>query len=487
MRNRLTLLCTLMFLSVAIQVSAEEPAHIGSRRELFVDDWMIHSLKDAQQELHHPAPQEVAITYDGPAEGNISYYVRILKDGQKYRMYYRGAHHDWSKKKTTHQVVCYAESDDAIHWKKPNLDLFEFNGSKENNVVWMGLGKHNFSPFLDTNPQCKPEEKFKALGSGNKGLVAFASPDGIHWKLMQDKPVITKGAFDSQNLAFWDEHRGQYVDFHRGFTNKVRAIMTCTSDDFLNWTDPKFIDIKNSPPQHLYTNATIAYPRAPHLFLAFPKRFVPSRAAAWHPDPKNNHRGVSDGVLMTSRDGNSWKRWDEAFLRPGQNRERWWQRNNHIAWGITTTPSPLPGHVPELSLYAIENYYVGPCRLRRFTLRMDGFVSINAPYTGGEMTTRLITFDGPKADSDKPKSPVELELNLATSAAGSVQCELLDETGKPIPGFSLADSEEIYGDELAHVVKWKGKSDLTKIAGKPVRIRFVLKDADLYSLRFRND
>ncbi|HAH44673.1 MAG TPA: hypothetical protein DCM07_07390, partial [Planctomycetaceae bacterium] len=162
--------------------------------------------------------------------------------------------------------------------------------------------------------------------------------------------------------------------------------------------------------------------------------------------------------------------------------ERWWQRNNHIAWGITTTPSPLPGHVPELSLYAIENYYVGPCRLRRFTLRQDGFVSINAPYTGGEMTTRLITFDKSKGDT-----PVELELNLATSAAGSVQYELLDGSGEPIPGFTLKESEEFYGDELAHTATWKGKTDLSQLAGKPVRIRFVLKDADLYSLRFRNE
>lgn len=483
MRVRASLLCLCFLMLLSGILSAEEPAHIGSRRELFIDDWMIGSLDGARQELHHPVPQEIAITYDGPAEGNISYYVRILKDGDLYRMYYRGAHHDWSKGKVTHEVVCYAESDDAIHWRKPELGLFEFNGSKKNNIVWMGIGAHNFSPFLDTNPACKADEKYKSLGRGKGGLYAFASADGIHWRLLKDKPVITKGAFDSQNLAFWDEHRQEYVDFHRGFTNKVRAIMTCTSDDFVNWTPPKFIDIKNSPPQHLYTNATIAYPRAPHLFLAFPKRFVPSRKAAWHPDPKNNHSGVSDGVLMTSRDGMHWNRWDEAFLRPGQNRERWWQRNNHIAWGITTTPSPLPGHVPELSLYAIENYYVGPCRLRRFTLRQDGFVSINAPFTGGEMTTRPITFDGPQG---KEKTPVELELNLSTSAAGSVKCELLDEKGQPLPGFSLKESEEFYGDELDHVMTWKGKSDLSQFAGKPIRVRFVLKDADLYSLRFRN-
>ncbi|MCA9117396.1 MAG: hypothetical protein KDA79_20140, partial [Planctomycetaceae bacterium] len=297
----------------------------------------------------------------------------------------------------------------------------------------------------------------------------------------------TKGAFDSQNLAFWDEHRGRYVDFHRGFENRVRAIMTCTSDDFLDWTTPEFVNIPDSPAQHLYTNATIAYERAPHLFLAFPKRFVPSRPAAWHPDPKHNHPGVSDGVLMSSRDGMNWKRWDEAFLRPGQNPQRWWQRNNHIAWGLTTTKSPLPGQRPEISLYAIENYYVGPCRLRRFTLRTDGFVSINAPHEGGELTTRLVTFDGPARSADGGTFPVELEINMGTSAAGSIRCELLDADGQPIPGHTLADCDDIYGDELDRVVTWQGESDLSDLAGKPVRLRFVLRDADLYSLRFRND
>jgi hypothetical protein len=241
------------------------------------------------------------------------------------------------------------------------------------------------------------------------------------------------------------------------------------------------VKIANSPPQHLYTNATIAYPRAPHLFLAFPKRFVPRRKQAYKPSEKHDMPGVSDGVLMSSRDGKNWQRWDEAFLRPGQNVHRWWQRNNHIAWGILETQGDLPGNTPELSLYSIENYYVGPCRLRRYTIRVDGFVSVNAPFTGGRMTTRSLTFD-PPADGGQ----VELEINYATSAAGSLRCEILDSAGRPIPGFALADCQEIYGDHLDRIVKWRGKSDVATLAGQPVQLRFELKDADLYSLRFRN-
>ncbi len=224
-------------LTFGAQADHGEPssvADIGARRELFVDDWLIDNLQGVALKLQQPVPQEVAVTFDEPNEGNVGYYVRVFRDGDIVRMYYRGAHWDWETKKTTHEVACYAESKDGLRWTKPKLGLFEFGGSKDNNIVWTGVGCHNFSPFRDSNPDGKPNEHYKALGSGARGLVAFASADGLRWRLMQDKPVITKGAFDSQNLAFWDQHRGRYVDFHRGFTAGVRAIMTCTSSDFLN-------------------------------------------------------------------------------------------------------------------------------------------------------------------------------------------------------------------------------------------------------------
>ena len=444
---------------------------IGSRRELFVDDWLIDTKRKVQLELHHPQPQEVVLTFDKPWEGNTCYYYRVFEDDGLFRMYYRGSDFDWDTRKQSHpQVVCYAESSDGTHWARPDLSLFEFDGSKHNSIVWTGPGAHNFSPFKDTSPACKPDERYKALGSVKGGLLPFVSADGIHWRLLQDKPVITKGAFDSQNLAFWDEVRGRYVDFHRGFDKGVRAIMTCTSDDFIHWTEPQWIEYGDAPNEHLYTNATVAYYRAPHIFMAFPKRFQPKRKKL----PDHPYPGVSDAVFMTSRDGQHWHRWGEAFLRPGPMRERWWQRNNPIAWGMLLTAPPAEGMPEELSLYSCENYYIGPCRLRRFTLRIDGFVSVQAPYAGGEFTTKPLTFDGK-----------ELTINYSTSAAGSVRVEIRDEAGQPIPGYSLRSCPEIYGDELEHVVAWKAGADVSALAGKPVRLRFVMKDADLYSMRFR--
>ncbi len=447
------------------QTSPEESKvrNIGSRLELFVDDWLIEKMDGTELWLHHPVPREVVIVFDKPWEGNGSAYVTVFEDEELFRMYYRGS-------QKGHQVTCYAESKDGIHWAKPELNLFEFEGSKHNNIVWMGPGTHNFAPFKDANPDCKPEARYKALGSAKGGLVAFKSPDGIHWSLMQPEPVITKGAFDSQNLALWDSVRERYVDFHRGFRDGVRDIMTCTSQDFIHWTEPQWLDFGDTPREQLYTNAVTPYFRAPHIFLGFPKRFLPSRKKILeHPSP-----GVSDGVFMTSRDGLHWHRWLEAFIRPGLQRERWWQRNNMTAWGILVTKAQIPNLPDELSLYSSENYSVDDCRLRRFTLRMDGFVSIHALYVGGEFVTRPLIFEGK-----------ELVINYSTSAAGSIRVEITDKNGKPIQGFELDECPEIYGDEIEKVVEWKSQSDLSSLAGKPIRLRFILKDAELYSIRFR--
>ncbi len=112
--------------------------------------------------------------------------------------------------------------------------------------------------------------------------------------------------------------------------------------------------------------------------------------------------------------------------------------------------------------------------MRRWTLRLDGFVSVHAPYAGGEFITKPLTFQGR-----------QLVINYATSAMGSVRVEIQNEDGKPIEGFKLKECPEIFGDEIEHVVAWKGGSDVKGLEGKPVRLRFALRDADIYSIRFR--
>jgi len=119
---------------------------IGSRLELFVDDWLIERMSGLTLELHRPTPREVAISFDAPWEGECSAYVTVMKDDDRYHMYYRGCHEKGP------EVTCYAESNDGITWTKPSLRLHEFKGSKDNNIIWTGPGTHDFAPFKDTNP-----------------------------------------------------------------------------------------------------------------------------------------------------------------------------------------------------------------------------------------------------------------------------------------------------------------------------------------------
>lgn len=446
------------------------PIDIGSRVELFVDDYLIDSLDGGALKLHKPTPREVVIVHDAPWEGSTSHGHVVFQDGSLYRMYYRASEWDETADDHLHYSACYAESKDGIHWTKPELGLYQFHGSKRNNIVFMGRGRQNFAPLKDANPDCSPDARYKALAgvAGDGGIWTFQSPDGIHWSPLSRGPVITHGAFDSVNLAFWDTTRKRYVDFHRGFRDGYRDVLTCTSTDFRNWTQPVFLEYPDAPPEHLYTNSIAPYYRAPHIFIGFPKRFLPSRNPTRH-----FKRGTSDVLLMSSRDGRTFRRWGEAVIRPGLQKSRWVNRNNYVAWGVVVTKSDIPDTPDELSIYSIEGYYVGKsCQLRRYTYRIDGFASVQASLAGGEMVTKPLVFDGDR-----------LIINFSTSAAGSVRVEIQDAEGTPIEGYRLDESTELFGDEIGQPVTWKAGADISRLAGKPVRFRFVMKDADLYSIQ----
>lgn len=112
--------------------------------------------------------------------------------------------------------------------------------------------------------------------------------------------------------------------------------------------------------------------------------------------------------------------------------------------------------------------------IRGFEPSRDNNISVNGPYSGGELLTRPLKFEGR-----------ELVLNYATSAAGSLRVEVQDTQGRPAKGHALTDCREMIGDEIERIVTWKSGSDPGWLSGKPVRLRFALKDSDLYSIRFR--
>jgi hypothetical protein len=449
----------------ALALHAATPLDLGSRWELFVDEYLVAAKSGVALKLHEPVRREIVLTTDQPWEGPTCAYFSAIQDGGRVRLYYRGS--SGGSDHSDAQVTCVAESSDGIHFTRPKLGLIEAGGTTDNNVIWRGVESHNFSPFLDTHPNAQANERYKALGGVKQpgknwhqgetpgGLYALASADGVHWKKMKDTPVMTKGAFDSQNLAFYDTTRDRYVCFSRIFSNKVRAVQSSTSADFLAWSDGvphRYAD--GVPMEHFYTSATVPCPNAPHLFLSFPKRFVTTRKKV----PTHAAPGVSDAVFMSSRDGVQWDRpFLEAWVRPGPDLKNWTDRNNMTANGIVVTGEG------EWSLYISEHYRHADHRIRRLSVRKQGFASMHADARGGEWTTHRLKFTGRK-----------LILNYATSAAGSIQVDALDEAGTVV-----AQSAELFGDEFTAEVL-----DVSKLTGQSLRLRVKMKDADLYALRF---
>ncbi|MDQ3624926.1 MAG: hypothetical protein M3463_21005 [Verrucomicrobiota bacterium] len=485
----------LSLLAAAATALAADPIAIGSRRELFVDKLLIDQMQGATLRMHPPRPAEVAVKFDEPWEGRFSAYVTVIHDAnaKKFRMYYRG--NAGVKDGTSGEVTCYAESDDGIRWTKPRLGLHEFNGSKDNNVMVANLPPytHNFAPFLDKRPGVPAEERYKSLaGLGGKfgGLSAFVSADGLRWKKMQDAPVITKGAFDSQNVSFWSEEEQCYVAYFRIFTGagtdektarpkSVRWVSRATSKDFVTWTAATPMTSDRPLVDHIYISQTTPYLRAPHLYISTAARFMPGKAvldvqAKESLAEETKHyatlvQDCSEAVLMTSRAGTTEynRTFMEGFVRPGLSFRNWTSRSNYPACGVVQTGDG------EMSMYVERHYGQRAVLLQRCTMRLDGFASLHADFAGGEMTTRPLLFTGK-----------ELHLNVSTGVAGSVAIEIQDADGGPIPGFALADCQSVTYDDIDRVIAWKNGSDVSALAGKPVRLRLMLKDADVFAFQF---
>ena len=288
---------------------------------------------------------------------------------------------------------------------------------------------------------------------------------------------MRKGAFDSQNVAFWSVHEQQYVCYIRTWSETnfggFRSISRCTSDDFINWSKPEEMDFGGTPREHLYTNQTTPYFAAPHIYIALAARFMPGRRVATAAEAEAfgveaSYSGdCSDSVFMSSRGGLQYDRsFMEGFITPGIGLEHWTSRTNYTARGI------VPIDDKEISFYVQERYGQPTARLRRYTLRRDGFAGLQAPYNGGSWTSKVMKLEGEL-----------LNLNFATSAAGGIRVEIQDEEGTPIPGYTLDECNELIGNAVNRAVRWNDATDITALSGKAIRLHFRMKDATVYAMQ----
>ena len=437
----------------------------GKRIEPMVDEYLIAKKRNVVFRLNPPEEHGKVISFDKPWEGEGSVGVTVLDDGTNIKCYYRGFP-TGAPDTDPRQTACLSVSDDGIHFTPYPVNEIEYDGIKENNIVKMDVYCHNFAPFYDTNPNCKPDERYKAIGGAldHDGIHAFASPDGIHWHdLHPEGGVITKGEFDSMNMAFYNPETKRYHCYMRywffpgrdfgdatAIYRGLRAIRNSTSEDFIHWTETQENQYAEGHPiDQLYTNASHPLPGAEHIMISIPMRFSEFRESE-----TSDQRGISDAVLMTSRDGVYWDRTvKDAWLAGSLEPHEWSQRNFITSGGIVCRND-------RFYFYVEKNYMWDDDGLWAYSVPKYRLMSVYADGNGGSITTKPLQFT-----SD------DIFLNFRTSAYGYVKLTFTDESGKRI-----AKTEEIYGNKLSHKVHVEG------LTGKCGTIKIELKEAHLYAI-----
>lgn len=497
--------------------------NIGNRRECFFDNYLINEEKTtAEARLHKPVRRKVLLDMNKPWEGEYTTMYSVIEVNGKYKMYYT------TTIDTAHKYICYAESDNGEDWVRPNLGIIEYEGSKDNNIIldiptlverFEFTNFDNLSVFYDTNPNCPEDERYKmtCLWIGHAALIALFSTDGIHFT--KSRVVTSKGAFDSQNRAFWSKEHGKYFAYFRGehtpgedipicdksYTDKVanalydplkfllrepgagthtfmRDIRMIESEDFVNWTDPRLIDTSGTDYQ-LYFNTIFPYPRAPHILIGFPMRYVERKAWTKNYDElcgreKRLERmqtmarwglAISDGLFMSSRDGFHFEKFDEALLPPpAENPEAFVYGDGTAAPAVLEVPSNVEGGEKEYMLILREAFRAaaGPNKLVKYTIRLDGFVSRHAGGKEEKVVTKEFVYSGE-----------DLYANIATSARGYAYFTLKS-------GDEAYTSCEIFGNATNKRIRFEDDDAVKKLAGKPVTLEVKMFDSDLYAIKF---
>lgn len=496
---------------------------IGSRRECFFDDFLIDTEKTtAEKRLHKPVRRGTLLEMNKEWEGTYTTMYSVIKAEGKYKMYYT------TTLDTDNKFICYAESDNGEDWVRPNLGIVDFRGSKENNIIFdiPMLVKDfdftnfdNFSVFYDENPKCPADEKYKltALWIGHRALIALFSADGIHFT--KSRVITDDGAFDSQNRTFWSEAHNKYFAYYRGehdpsestpvcdksYTDRVanelydplkfllrepgagthtfmRDIRMIESEDYVNWSKQRLINTSGTDYQ-LYFNTIFPYPRAPHMLVGFPMRYVERKAWTKAYDElcgreKRLERmqtmarlglAISDGLFMSSRDGYNFEKFDEALLPPpAENPEAFVYGDGTAAPALIEVPSNIEGAENEYMLILREAFRAaaGPNKLVKYTIRLDGFVSRHAGGEEKKVVTKEFTYDGE-----------ELFANLQTSARGSAYFTLkcADES---------YTSCEMFGNSVHKRIRFEDDEAVKHLSGKKVTLEIEMFDCDLYAIKF---
>lgn len=453
----------------------------SSQKLLFLDQSHLEKTEGARLRIHPPRKTgEALLTSEHPWESATLNWFTVLKEGQRYRMWYEC--YDTEGWPTTDDTsFCYAESTDGIRWEKPQLGLTNYQGSKANNILFRQVGAgnhrsrvHGSCVFID--PEAPPEARYKCVSQGQfQGIgdrpyyvAGMVSPDGLRWTRLP-KPICPVFA-DSQYSGFWDGAQRTYRLYGRTTGRGGRAIGLARSDRFDTFpalTDRRVLEtaVEDAPGRDLYNPACQAYPREPGWYLMFPSLF-------------RHKEDTLEIRLAVSRDGEKWSWPDrETALIPlgktgGFDCGSLYLGNGGClptadGFSFYFSGSPLKHEQVDLpQLKDPKNRRV----ISRAVAPKDRLVSVSSGEAGGWLVTQAFRCVGE-----------ELYLN-ANAPPGGIRVAIVDTEGNPLPGFTLKDCKPLGGDSVRHAVSFAGNTEWKNLRGKMARLRVEMKSGDLFAV-----
>lgn len=467
---------------------------VSSARQLFIDDLFFETSRNIKLKVNPPRKTgERNVVRDKPWEDVQINYFNVMKDGDRFRMWYECYAADiWYEARDT--FFCYAESDDGINWVKPSLGFYHFRGSDDNNILFRSIGPakcysrvHGTGVFKD--PTARPEQRYKAVSQGmwwDRGnprhiVAGMVSPDGLRWTRLPEPINAPVGGnpSDGMHTGFWDEGISKYVIYRlTAIAPYYRCQLRAESGDFTHFPRPSLVlvpDADDLPESDFYTMCARPYPYAANVYFAFVSVFHHGPQSV----PPGSKTDITDIRLAVSRDGIRWTwpdkgsvfvangalgEFDNGCLYMGQGivqvDDEIWQYYGGSPLTHTNTPFT--------SLLKKEHLTYS-----RLISRLDGYVSVDTGPEGGDFVTPPLEYYGN-----------QLRLNLNVRPGGSVRVGLLDSDNQPLQGRSIDDCIPLQCNHVDKLVKWKTGFDLTDYASQPVKMRIEMTDASLYAFQF---
>ncbi|MDE0464265.1 MAG: hypothetical protein OXH93_17725 [Caldilineaceae bacterium] len=498
----------------------EDTLEIGSEPQLFVDDTVVGAKHGVVHTLH-PARklEQPVLRPDRPWEGRRVYIygsVHYDDEAQLFRMWYITRLGQGQQPRApglrgrTGDIVLYATSEDGVLWEKPSLGRHEFDGSRDNNILL--FDKH--SPTVMIDADALPEHRFK-MAAWNwdqdvSGYWIAHSADGLNWREYDVNPILMRDEILESVTVTRHPRSGEYFAFHR-LWGEVRGhvrrqVAVATSRDFTTWTSHDVCLVPDEKDDAWIQDAdqrTEFYGMSGFVygdqFLGFLPVFnvirdargesgMPESVAAdgskgLHAPAVISESGAEidqapwDGPiaaqLVHSRDGRDWHRFeDRSPIIP-----RGGPGSFDAGCILCSADRPLIRGDEVWHYYtAVSTMHGGPMPPKTISIglakwRLDGFVSLDAGHFGGVVETVPLQLSGEG-----------LEVNV-DAGDGSLAVEVLSAAGEPLTGFSREDCQAIHVDGVRQTVRWSGDARLP--IGQPLRLRFHLQDAKLYSFRIR--